>query len=118
MISKEEFNVLYYVIKNPTTTQQKMADALKVSLGEVRELILLLKKQTYLAEDGRITEDGYAVMEPYKVKNAIILAAGFASRCAPLSYERPKGLFVIKGEILIERQIRQLIRVLPQFMLL
>lgn len=32
MISKEEFNVLYYVIKNPTTTQQKMADALKVSL--------------------------------------------------------------------------------------
>ena len=56
---------------------------------------MLLKKQTYLAEDGRITEDGYAVMEPYKMKNAIILAAGFASRCAPLSYERPKGLFVI-----------------------
>lgn len=34
MISKEEFNVLYYLIKNPSTTQQEMADALNVSLEE------------------------------------------------------------------------------------
>lgn len=109
MISKEEFNVLYYLIKNPSTTQQEMADALNVSLEETSDLMLLLKKQTYITEDGRMTENGYTVMKPYKVKNAIILAAGFASRCVPLSYERPKGLFVIKGEILIERQIRQLL---------
>jgi len=43
-----------------------------------------------------------------KVDNAIILAAGTSSRFAPLSYEKPKGLFVVKGEVLIERQIRQL----------
>lgn len=40
--------------------------------------------------------------------NAIIMAAGTSSRFAPLSYERPKGLLEVKGEILIERQIRQL----------
>ena len=40
--------------------------------------------------------------------NAIIMAAGTSSRFAPLSYERPKGLLKVKGEILIERQIRQL----------
>lgn len=40
--------------------------------------------------------------------NAIIMAAGMSSRFAPLSYERPKGLLKVKGEILIERQIRQL----------
>lgn len=40
--------------------------------------------------------------------NAIIMAAGMSSRFAPLSYERPKGLLVVKGEVLIERQIRQL----------
>ncbi len=44
----------------------------------------------------------------YKVDNAIIMAAGTASRFAPLSYERPKALIEVKGEILIERQIRQL----------
>lgn len=44
----------------------------------------------------------------YKVNNAVIMAAGTASRFAPLSYERPKALIEVKGEVLIERQIRQL----------
>ncbi len=41
-------------------------------------------------------------------RNAIILAAGKSNRFAPFTYERPKGLFRVKGEILIERQIEQL----------
>ncbi|MCM1213702.1 MAG: NTP transferase domain-containing protein [Lachnospiraceae bacterium] len=44
----------------------------------------------------------------YKVDNAVIMAAGTSSRFAPLSYEMPKALIEVKGEILIERQIRQL----------
>lgn len=44
----------------------------------------------------------------YQVDSAIIMAAGTASRFAPLSYERPKALIEVKGEVLIERQIRQL----------
>ena len=44
----------------------------------------------------------------YKVDNAIILAAGTSSRFAPISYEIHKGLIEVKGEVLIERQIRQL----------
>lgn len=42
-------------------------------------------------------------------RNAIIMAAGTSSRFVPLSVEIPKGLVDVKGEILIERQIRQLI---------
>lgn len=41
--------------------------------------------------------------------NAIIMAAGTASRFVPLSDERPKGLLEVRGEILVERQIRQLL---------
>lgn len=41
-------------------------------------------------------------------RNAIILAAGKSVRFAPFTYEKPKGLFRVKGEILIERQIEQL----------
>lgn len=44
----------------------------------------------------------------YKVKNAIIMAAGTSSRFAPLSYEKHKGLIEVKGEVLVERQIKQL----------
>ncbi len=42
-------------------------------------------------------------------KNAIIMAAGKADKFAPFSYEKPKGLFIVREEILIERQIEQLI---------
>lgn len=42
------------------------------------------------------------------MKNAIILAAGKSTRFAPFTYEKPKGLFRVKGELLIERQIEQL----------
>ena len=41
--------------------------------------------------------------------NAIILAAGKSKRFAPFTYEKPKGLFRVKEEILIERQIEQLL---------
>ena len=44
----------------------------------------------------------------YQVDNAVIMAAGVSSRFAPLSYEKPKALTEVKGEVLIERQIRQL----------
>lgn len=44
-------------------------------------------------------------------RNAIILSAGVGSRLAPLTYDTPKGLIRVKGEILIERQIGQLIAV-------
>lgn len=41
-------------------------------------------------------------------KRAIILAAGAGTRMAPLSYELPKALLTVRGEVLIERLIRQL----------
>lgn len=40
----------------------------------------------------------------YKVENAIIMAAGLSSRFAPLSYEKPKALITVKGELMIERK--------------
>lgn len=42
------------------------------------------------------------------MKNAIILSACKSNRFARFVYEKPKGLFKVKGEILIERQIEQL----------
>ena len=57
---------------------------------------------------GAITPEGMRALEPYRVDNAILLAAGMSSRFLPLSLERPKGLLTVKGERMIERQIRQL----------
>ena len=43
------------------------------------------------------------------VRNAVILAAGAATRFVPLSLEQPKGLYEVNGERLIDRQIEQLL---------
>ena len=54
-------------------------------------------------------QKNYDYIEDFRVDNAVILAAGFASRFAPLSYTTPKALLPVCGEVLIERQIRQLL---------
>lgn len=43
-----------------------------------------------------------------KKRNAIIMAAGMATRFVPLCLEKPKSLWKVNGEVLLERQIRQL----------
>ena len=59
-------------------------------------------------ESYSLTESGRKALEKYRVNNAVILAAGASTRFSPLSLEQPKGLFEVRGERLIERQIRQL----------
>ena len=113
MLKQVEFDCLYLFLKNEpkVKTQRELARALHISLGSVNSLMndLLLRGLVISSDSGFcLTEEGLEALKPYKVRNAIIMAAGFASRCAPLSYEKPKGLFKVKGEILIERQIQQL----------
>lgn len=107
MLSRDEFNVLIYAMDNEKFSQRELASNLKIAIGKANKLLLVLTERKLL-DEYKITELGLRELKPYKVKNAIILAAGFASRCAPLSYEKPKGLFKVRGEILIERQIKQL----------
>ncbi|MDR2410127.1 MAG: NTP transferase domain-containing protein [Bacteroidales bacterium] len=55
-----------------------------------------------------MTKRGDDYLNKFKIDNAIILAAGFSSRFAPVCFDVPKGLLKAKNEILIERQIKQL----------
>ncbi len=107
-----EFNVLYQLMKTPKISQRILAEQYTYSLGKVNKTINNLLNKGYIEIDDtgvkQITEAGLKALEPYKVRNAIIMAAGLSSRCAPLSFEKPKALFVVKDEVLIERQIRQL----------
>ena len=106
-LSKREFAVLLALHDGKASSQRDVATQADVSLGTVNNI---MKK---MCEDGlmngfTLTEAGEAALAPYKVDNAIIMAAGLSSRFVPLSYERPKGILRVQGEVLIERQIRQL----------
>lgn len=58
--------------------------------------------------DEYVNHKQYDYIEQQKVTNAIILAAGKSKRFKPISDYCPKGLSIVKGEVLIERQIKQL----------
>ena len=78
-----------------------------MSLGRVNTATRECEASGYIDERA-ITDAGREALEPYRVTGAVIMAAGLSSRFAPISYERPKGTLKVRGEILVERQIRQL----------
>ena len=55
-----------------------------------------------------VNHEQYDCIQQYKVTNAVILAAGKSKRFKPISDYCPKGLSIVKGEVLVERQIKQL----------
>lgn len=110
MLTLQQFDILNLFFKNQDKkyTQREISDITEISLGKVNETLKELKDNKFLDEDLKITDAGFEALEPYKVDNAIIMAAGMSSRFAPLCYESPKGLLNVKGEKLIEREILQL----------
>ena len=109
MLSRNQFQLLLK-LKNKTekTNQRLIAEELGFSLGTVNKLIHETEGNGWISSEYEVTEKGLKALEPYRVENAIIMAAGMSTRFAPLSYETPKGLLVVKGERLIEREIKQL----------
>ena len=107
MIGRNEFEALYAIKDHPGITQRELASILGSSLGSVNNTHRRLVKEK-LIESNRITARGMRELRPFKVDNAIIMAAGLSSRFAPISYEKPKGLITVRGKVLIERLIEQL----------
>ena len=106
-LTKSTFKVLNALRDEAVHTQRHIATATSLSLGTVNTAYRALV-DAGLAENFSVTPSGFEALSPYKVDNAIIMAAGLSSRFAPLSYEKPKGVLIVRGEVLIERQIRQL----------
>ena len=109
-MNEKEFNVLRYLYENSeSVTQRIVAEELKISLGTVNTIITNLVEEKLVTKEYKLTSKAHEELDKFKVDNAIILAAGMSTRFVPFSIEKPKGLTVVKGEVLIERQIRQLL---------
>ena len=106
-MKKNEFYLLYAIKKHGMQSYRKLKDLADVSTGFISRTMKDFTEKGWVDENG-ITDKGLEALLPYKVDNAVIMAAGLSSRFVPLSLEKPKGLLVVKNEVLIERQIEQL----------
>ncbi|MGM9614583.1 MAG: phosphotransferase [Oscillospiraceae bacterium] len=108
-MKKEEFYVLNSLYNGSMGRAACSADIeTNRALGHREIYRNLVKAGLVSRENDGLTDAGMKALEPYRVNNAVILAAGASTRFIPLSLEQPKGLFEVKGERLIERQIEQL----------
>lgn len=105
IMNREEFNYLNKAYNKRIGRSNVMYDLTDESNLNITKM---LEKKGYIEDNGEITVKGIEKLEPYKVNNAVILAAGAATRFVPLSLEKPKGLYEVRNEKIIERQICQL----------
>ena len=106
-MTRKAFNLLYAIKRCGMQNYRRLAELAQVSIGYISEAMKDFTEKGYVDEKG-ITDRGLEALLPYKVHNAVIMAAGMSTRFVPLSLERPKGLLIVKNEVLIERQIEQL----------
>jgi len=108
-MTKNEFYVLNNLYDASIGRAQSTTDVFLNRAILSRDTVAqLITKGCIDKSSGELTSEGRKMLEPYRVESAVILAAGSATRFIPLSLEQPKGLYEVRGERLIERQIQQL----------
>ncbi|MBR6897966.1 MAG: NTP transferase domain-containing protein [Lachnospiraceae bacterium] len=103
-----EADILNILKREPYTNQRSLSEVSGYSIGATNKAINGLVANGYLNDEFFVTERGRALFDKGKPKNAIILAAGYGMRMVPINLSTPKALLEVNGELLIERQIKQL----------
>ena len=85
-INKEEFELLVSLVQG------------KDVINEKHEKLI---EKGYVNKNG-ITELGLTLLEPYKVKRVVIIAAGFGVRLVPITINTPKPLVRVNGVRIID----------------
>ena len=102
-LTKKEFEVLVVIEReNNKLSQREISEFTNFSLGTVNKIISDLQNKEMVDSTNIITKKGLDALEPYRVKRAIFLAAGFGSRLVPITLNTPKPLVLVNGKRIIE----------------
>lgn len=115
-MNRYQFEILRFLeYKDKVTFNEKnIADSIQISRQKFveeskkllsKKLIVLLNNNEILG----ITKKGINALEPYRVKRAVILGAGFGSRMMPATEDLPKPMVKVNGKRIIETQLDALI---------
>lgn len=101
-LSRKQFDILEILAEeNQMLTQRLLADKSDHSLGTVNRVVKELTALGYMNDKG-ITQEGINALEPYRVKRAVFIAAGFGSRLVPVTLNTPKPLVRVNGKRIID----------------
>lgn len=105
-INKNQFEVLVYIERDggQKIPQRRISEETKLSLGAVNKVLAELSSMGLITvdEELQISKEGIEALEPYRVKRAIIIAAGFGSRMVPITLNTPKPLVRVHGKRIVE----------------
>jgi L-glutamine-phosphate cytidylyltransferase len=112
-ITWQEFEVLQLVVRNGNYGKAKLIDELKVfGFTNINQTLDVLIEKGLLANlEGFIEKTSLSTMalEPYRVKRAVILAAGEGLRLRPETDYIPKAMIKVNKKRIIESQIDALL---------
>lgn len=115
-MNRYQFEVLAFLEKNEKNVYaiRTLSDKLKISgtevskaLDELTNIGAILRNENLL----EITAKGLDMLEPYRVKRAVIMAAGFGSRMVPVTLDRPKPMVKVNGVRIIDTLLDALVSV-------
>lgn len=102
MLTRKQFDIMVYLESNGgEKTQREIADVVGISLGSVNRNLAALNEKGLL-KNYELTDEGRRALEPYRVKRAVFIAAGFGSRLVPITLNTPKPLVRVKGVRMID----------------
>ena len=101
-LSKKQFDLLEALSSHEDPmSQRQLQECTVYSLSTVNRVMKELQDLGW-AKDGVITPDGLNALEPYRVRRAVFIAAGFGSRLVPVTLNTPKPLVRVNGRRIID----------------
>ena len=110
MIDRYEFELLRFLEREGFGEYpiRALVCALSISGAALTKSLDGLKQKGLICAEGSsmgISPAGYEALEPYRVKKALILAAGFGSRMMPATKDCPKPMVSVNGTRIIDTQL-------------
>ena len=114
-LTRYQFEIMNYLQSNQNCSfdLRSISDKICVSSALVSQQLEILEKSGLVDLSDRIikvTEKGLLVLEQYRVRKAIILAAGFGSRMLPATKDKPKPLVLVNNVRIIDTLLDALIK--------
>jgi CTP:phosphocholine cytidylyltransferase-like protein len=103
-LTRTQFDILVFLEREKdenNLTQRSIARLTGLSVGTVNKTLVFLNENG-LIENNKPVSAGLQVLEPYRVKRAVFIAAGFGSRLVPITLNTPKPLVRVKGVRIID----------------